>query len=62
MMGRTCSALIIKFGTWKGASAIAVAEAVGQEKSDTKILCIDPFAQDYRLPVRHCHDRLVLVS
>lgn len=53
---------IIKFGTWKGASAIAMAEAVGQEKSDTKILCIDPFAQDYRLPVRHCHDKLVLVS
>jgi len=43
--------LIIEVGSWKGASAIEMAEVAKQEESDTKILCIDTWlgALEFRL-------------
>jgi hypothetical protein len=43
--------LIIEVGSWKGASAIEMAEVVEGEKLDTKILCIDTWlgALEFRL-------------
>ena len=43
--------LIIEVGSWKGASAIEMADVVKQEKLDTKILCIDTWlgALEFRL-------------
>lgn len=43
--------LIIEVGTWKGASAIAMAEAAVKEELPTKILCIDTWlgALEFRM-------------
>ncbi|MFM8458509.1 MAG: class I SAM-dependent methyltransferase, partial [Chthoniobacterales bacterium] len=43
--------LIIEVGSWKGASAVSMAEAVRQAGLDTKILCVDTWlgALEFRL-------------
>lgn len=43
--------LVIEVGTWKGASAVSMAEAAVREKLDAKILCIDTWlgALEFRL-------------